>query len=303
MYSHFLAVTPAITLHYRDNGAASLPPLLLLHSLSDNTHVFDAIIAAGLDSRFRIIAPDMRGRGASSRPATDYGLEAHCRDIVALLNHLGIEQSFVAGHSFGGLLGLYFAAHYPQYVRGLTMIDAAAEMHPLTPMFVLLLGDRLGRWYPSQDAFIMNMRAMPFITYWDTDMRRAFLADTTSLPDGSVYVKTQKHHIMQSAVAVEAIPKRKWRELARRVQGPALVLSGAQAFLQGQHMVEHHKAVETAVLLPAGAHAQVRGNHVTMMFGDGAHDIADAIIERFVPSARFDLNAVPLFENDALVMA
>lgn len=281
LLSYHLPVSPAITVHYRDNSATGRLPLLLLHSLSDNTHVFDAIIAAGLNEHFRVIAPDLRGRGASSRPLSGYSLETHCADLIALLDRLGIEKVFLAGHSFGGLLGLYFAAHHPERVLGLTMIDAAVELHPLTPMFVLLLGDRLGRWYPSADAYIMNLRAMPFITYWDEDMRRSFLADTTLLPDGSVFVKTLKLHMSQCALAVEAVPKRGWREWALRVPGPALVLAAADPFLQGQHMVEADKALETAVLLPGGMLEYVPGNHVTMMFGAGAQHIGAHIIERF----------------------
>lgn len=223
----------------------------------------------------------MRGRGKSSRPNTGYSLKEHAEDLIALLDSLGLERVFVAGHSFGGLLGLYFAAHYPQRTLGLTMIDAAAELHPLTPLFVLLLSDRLGKWYSSQEAYLMSIRAMPFITYWDAAMEKVFLADISLQYDGSVYVRTQKLHIGQCAVAVEAVPKRAWREWALRVPGPALVLSARKPFLQGQHIVETPKALETAVLLPGGVHETVYGNHITMMFGSGAQEIAEKIIHRF----------------------
>lgn len=283
MLSSYLPVSPAVTIHYRDNTAGNLPSLLLLHSLSDNSHVFDAIISAGLDQRFRIIAPDMRGRGDSSRPATGYSLEDHSRDLLVLLDSLGIEKTYVAGHSFGGLLGLYFAAHYPERVSGLVMIDAAVELHPLTPMFVMLLADRLGKWYPSAEAYLLSMRAMPFMTYWDEDMQRAFLADTDMLKDGSVYVKTRKMHMTQCALAIQAVPKKSWRQWAMQVPGPSLVLCTRQPFLRGQHILLENKARETAILLPGGVYKKVSGNHITMMFGQGATEIAAGIQDHFLP--------------------
>jgi pimeloyl-ACP methyl ester carboxylesterase len=167
LISSYLRVSNTITLHYRDNQAASLPPLLLLHSLSDNTYAFDAIIAAGLSQNFRVIAPDLRGRGESSRPHSGYTLEDHCADIIAILDELGLERANIAGHSFGALLGLYFAAHYPERMLGLTMLDAAAELHPLTPMFLLAAGTRLGKWYLSEQAYISSVRAAPYFTFWD----------------------------------------------------------------------------------------------------------------------------------------
>jgi pimeloyl-ACP methyl ester carboxylesterase len=225
----------------------------------------------------------MRGRGSSSRPVTGYSLENHSADLIALLDSLGIEKTFVAGHSFGGLLGLYFAAHYPERVLGLTMIDAAVELHPMTPAFVLLLADRLGKWYPSREGYLTSLRLMPFTTYWDEDMERAFLADTFEQEEGSpLYVLTQKHHMAQCALAVASVPRRSWREWALKVPGPSLVVAARDPFIQGQHIVEMPKELETAVLMPRGAYEYARGNHVTMMFGPGAKDIAAHMIYQFL---------------------
>lgn len=282
LQSHFLSVSTDLSLHYRDSGQTGRPPLLLLHSLSDNTHAFDAVIAAGLENHFRIIVPDLRGRGRSSRPPTGYDLEDHCADLLALLDSLGIEKAFVAGHSFGGFLGLYFAAHYPQRVLGLTLIDAAVELHPLTPAFVVLLSDRLGKWYPARDVYLQSLRIAPYITYWDADMERAFLADTVLMAGDSLYVATQKYHMAQCALAVEAVSKRDWRRWAMQVPGPSLVIAATDPFLLGQHILQPQKALETAVLMPGGDCGRAKGNHITMLFGPGAKDIATHIINRFL---------------------
>lgn len=284
LISSYLQVSNSITLHYRDSKDAHLPPILLLHSLSDNTYAFDAIIAAGLSKSFRVIAPDMRGRGASSRPHTGYTLDDHCADIISILDELGLEQVNIAGHSFGALLALYFAAHHPGRVLGLTMLDAAAELHPLTALFLLVAGDRLGKWYWSEEAYINKVRAAPYMTMWDEHMRRTFLADTTELSDGSLMVKTQKLHIMQCSAAISAIPKKEWRRYASEFKGPSLLLSASAPFINSQHILPLQKAIETAVLLSKGAHEVVDGNHITMLFGSGAVQIAHQIQMRFCAS-------------------
>jgi pimeloyl-ACP methyl ester carboxylesterase len=270
LFSSYLQVSNSITLHYRDSQDASLPPILLLHSLSDNTYAFYAIIAAGLTDSFRVIAPDMRGRGASTRPNNGYTLEDHCSDIISLLDELGLEKVNIAGHSFGALLALYFAAHYPERVLGLTMLDAAAELHPLTPMFLLVAGERLGKWYWSEESYISKVRAAPYMTMWDEHMQKTFMADTMELGDGSLMVKTEKRHMAQCSVGIAAITTKEWRHYASEFKGPALLLSASAPFLNCQHIVPLQKAIETVVLLSKGIHGVVEGNHITMLFGEGA---------------------------------
>lgn len=280
--SHTFTSADGLQLLVRDSGPAEgKPTLLLLHSLSDNGRVFDAVIAAGLGNHFRLLMPDGRGRGKSVRPETGYTLDLHAEDMRALLDELGIERAIVAGHSFGAYLGLYFAAKYPQRTAGLAMIDAAAELNALTPMFVLVMADRLGRWYPSEEAYISSLRAAPFMTIWDERMCGSLLEDTHTLPDGSLYVLTQKHHMAQAAADIMLQSKQDWRKRALAYKGPALVLVAKEPFLMGHHICEAPKALETTVLLSGGVQQMVPGNHFTMLYGEGARAIADALVARF----------------------
>jgi pimeloyl-ACP methyl ester carboxylesterase len=284
MQEKSLQVSAEIDIYFRDNEASGKPALLMLHSLSDNGFAFDGIISAGLGSHFRIITPDLRGRGKSGRPATGYSLDDHSQDLIALLDSLGIKKVFLSGHSFGGLLALYFASHFRDRVLGLALIDAAAELNPLTPAFMTLMTDRLGKWYPSKESYLLKMRAAPFMRFWDENMERCFLADTEILTDDTLIVRTQKWHIAQCAVAVQAVSKKEWRTWAQRIQGPSLVLWAAEPFIGGEFIVPERKALETAVLLPEGESHTVPGNHLTMLFGEGAMSIATRIMERFTRS-------------------
>ncbi|RYZ26362.1 MAG: alpha/beta fold hydrolase, partial [Sphingobacteriales bacterium] len=122
--------TNNIDLHYIEHNPGSKHTLVLIHGLTANAHAFDGLIAHGLTKHFRLISPDLRGRGLSSKPAFRYTLEDHAQDILGLLDHLEIERALLGGHSYGGLLSVYLAANYPQRVEKLVILDAAAEMNP-----------------------------------------------------------------------------------------------------------------------------------------------------------------------------
>lgn len=152
MVSHFVTVN-GINMHYLDNGGDK-PEMLMLHSLTANAYVFQGLIANGLTDHFRLIIPDLRGRGQSGKALEDYSLETQAKDIIALLKHLEIEQVMVCGHSFGGLLGIYIAAHYPEIVSKLAILDVAAELNPLTSALISFSTSRLFTSYPGWDEYL-----------------------------------------------------------------------------------------------------------------------------------------------------
>ena len=84
------------------------PPIVLLHGLSANANAF-AAVGAALSPRSAVIAPDLRGRGRTDKPATGYTMADHAADIVGLLDTLGIERAVLGGHSFGGFLAIHHA--------------------------------------------------------------------------------------------------------------------------------------------------------------------------------------------------
>src|SRR5690348_6861509 len=94
-----------IRLHYLDYPVDG-PTVVLLHGLSANAQCF-SLLAQGLSPYFRVIVPDLRGRGLSDKPATGYTMNDHALDILGLMDTLGVPQVILAGHSFGGLLAIY----------------------------------------------------------------------------------------------------------------------------------------------------------------------------------------------------
>ena len=110
-----------LRMRYMDWGGDG-PPVLALHGLASSAHWYD-IVAPLLKDRYRIIAPDQRGHGQTTQAAAGYGWHSVASDAVGLLDVLGIERAILFGHSWGGNVAVSTAAHFPERVNGLVMID------------------------------------------------------------------------------------------------------------------------------------------------------------------------------------
>lgn len=102
-------------------------PLLLVHGYPQ-THVMWHKVAAGLAERFTVIAPDLRGYGASSKPPGDdehltYSKRAMARDLVEVMAALGFQRFNVAGHDRGARVTYRLALDHPERVRRVAVLD------------------------------------------------------------------------------------------------------------------------------------------------------------------------------------
>jgi haloacetate dehalogenase len=102
-------------------------PLVLLHGYPQ-THVIWQRVAPRLAEHFRLIIPDLRGYGASSKPATDdkhmpYSKRAMAVDIVEVMTAVGFERFDVAGHDRGGRVAYRLALDHPERVRRIAVLD------------------------------------------------------------------------------------------------------------------------------------------------------------------------------------
>lgn len=118
-YQYFAAEDGA-RLAYRDEGDGL--PVIALPGLTRDSHDFD-YMAHHLTS-IRLIRPDYRGRGKSDwTGATTYTVPQEARDVVALMDHLGVEKAAFIGTSRGGLIGMFMAATVKNRMLGLALND------------------------------------------------------------------------------------------------------------------------------------------------------------------------------------
>lgn len=107
--------------HYREWSHKGTP-LILLHGLSSQAHIFDRVAPLLADS-FRVLVLDQRGHGDSAKPDDGYDFANIAQDLAAFLDTLKIKRAVIAGHSWGGGVALYFAAYYLERTRALILID------------------------------------------------------------------------------------------------------------------------------------------------------------------------------------
>ncbi|MBB5912251.1 lipase [Nocardia transvalensis] len=111
-------------LHVHRYGPADGPLVLALHGLTGHGRRWEAL--ADQLPEVRIVAPDLRGHGRS--PALPpWTFEDVVEDVAGLLDG---APAVVAGHSFGGAVGIHLAQRYPELVRGLVLLDPAIGLHP-----------------------------------------------------------------------------------------------------------------------------------------------------------------------------
>lgn len=97
-------------------------PVVLIHGFPLNRQMWQPQLQPLADAGYRVIAPDLRGFGASEATETGYSMEGFADDVVALLDALGIERAVVGGMSMGGYVLMNMLERYPQRVSAACFI-------------------------------------------------------------------------------------------------------------------------------------------------------------------------------------
>ncbi|HTN10140.1 MAG TPA: 3-oxoadipate enol-lactonase [Acetobacteraceae bacterium] len=123
----FIRIAPEdgeLNVHVRIGGPPGAPVLVLLHSLGTTQGVWDAQ-AAALAGAFRVVRPDLRGHGLTETTPGPYSMAQLARDVLALLDALGVEQAHLGGISIGGMIAQSVASLAPERVQSLVLCDTA----------------------------------------------------------------------------------------------------------------------------------------------------------------------------------
>lgn len=117
---HDTLIVNGIRMHYVEQGKG--PAVVLLHGFPENWYAWRHQIPA-LAEQFRVIVPDLRGYGASQKPASGYDKKTMARDIRELMVCLGIERAAIIGHDRGARVGLRFAKDIPEMTTCFAALD------------------------------------------------------------------------------------------------------------------------------------------------------------------------------------
>ncbi|MGY3205042.1 alpha/beta fold hydrolase [Streptomyces sp. TE5632] len=153
------------------------PPVIALHGITANSLAFAAVAEALPDTDFH--APDLRGRAASAALPGPYGLTAHVRDILALLDHLGRQQAVLLGHSMGAFVAALAAARHPKRFPHVVLVDGGlgfpvptgADIDELLQAVIGPAMDRLSMTFEDREAYLEFFRAHPALApHWSPQL-------------------------------------------------------------------------------------------------------------------------------------
>ena len=220
-------------------------PIICVHGITANAFYFQAL-ADALASDHRVFAYDLRGRGDSDKPEQGYNIPIHAADLSELIDELGLERPVVIGHSLGALIALYFAAHYPEKLSKLVLIDAGTPLPWNTsderPTWLNLSFNRLGTPVASFQEYIQRLKATPHLgPYWNEYIDIYFEHDVRRGSDGSVVAKAYREAVLEDQLYLEEDnrPDQQWAH----VQVPTLFLRAGQASIsEGDQLVPEESA-------------------------------------------------------------
>lgn len=109
-----------INQHYREAGQG--PAMILLHGWPQTSYAWRKVMPA-LGAQYRVIAPDLRGMGDTDKPASGYDMRTIATDIRELAAALGLEQPYLVGTDWGGLVARRYALDWPGELDRIAIVD------------------------------------------------------------------------------------------------------------------------------------------------------------------------------------
>ncbi len=119
-----------LRIHYALSGMAGAPVVAFSNSLGTNFSMWDPQVSAA-EKKFQVLRYDTRGHGQSSVTPGPYSIEQLGRDVLTLLDALGIERVHFCGLSMGGMIGMWLGLNAPYRLAKLVLCNTAAKIGTL----------------------------------------------------------------------------------------------------------------------------------------------------------------------------
>ncbi len=214
--------------------------VLCLPGLTRNSRDFEAL-APHLAARYRVICPDLRGRGLSARDPQwrNYHPGIYLGDIERLMDVLQLQRVAVIGTSLGGLLAMLLGAALPQRVAGIVVNDIGPEAEPRGIERVRSYAGKLPPVRTWEEAIAqhrqVNGQAWPGLTEerWGVLTRRCYREDAAGLP-----VLDYDPKIGELLRSAGAAPADLWPVFAQLGALPMLVIRGGLSDILGRGTLE-----------------------------------------------------------------
>jgi pimeloyl-ACP methyl ester carboxylesterase len=241
--------------------------ILCIHGITANCRCWD-VVASALSPDYRVLAMDLRGRGRSDKPTSGYSVEHHCRDILALLDDLGLKRSVLMGHSLGAFISLAFAAHYPERVDRVILVDGGGDLSPeqWDKVFAAIKRplDRLGKIFPSADAYVDIMKQPPYIQPWSPALETYYRYEIVAVK-GGVSTNINPLHIAEES---DNVRKMAAASFYPKIGCKVLILRATEGLLAQDDILLPEPVVERMTReISRARYVDIRGvNHYGIIF-------------------------------------
>jgi len=241
--------------------------ILCIHGITANCRFWDCL-ASALAPHHRVIAMDLRGRGLSDKPPTGYSIEHHCKDVLSLIDDLGLKRPVLMGHSLGAFISLVFSAKYPQRVDRLILVDGGGKLTK-TQMAKVFAGikpslDRLGKTFPSFEYYISQMKQAPYLQPWNSYMETYFHYEVEKVK-GGLRSRVHPKHIEEEAKNLGKVDS---RQFYKKVTSPTLILRATKGMLADDDLLLPEDVAGRMVRqIPKAKRVDLEGtNHYSILF-------------------------------------
>lgn len=204
-------LSTGVSIQCIEQGARSAPPLLLLHGYTDSWFSFSRVLE-DLARDWRVIVPDQRGHGNSSRPATGYAVDDFANDVLELMDALQLPTATVAGHSMGSFVARRAAVMAAHRISRLVLIGTGTTARNAATLSLLNNVQHLSD--PVDTGFIREFQAGAIYASVPPEFFKGVVAESRKLPAR-----------LWREVLEELLDARVEEDLAR-IECPALVIGG-----------------------------------------------------------------------------
>lgn len=247
-------------IHYRLDGEPDLPVLVLSNSLGTDLSMWDLQMPT-LTQHFRVLRYDTRGHGASEVTPGPYSIEQLARDVVDLLDGLGIERAYFCGVSMGGMIGMWLATHVPQRLEKVALCNTAAFIGPPELWDSRIASVRQGGMDAIAAGVLARWFRAPFLERAPREVEQVRKTLLATSPEGYI-------------AACAAVRDMDYRDTVGRINIPTMVIAGSEdlatpacdgQFLAEQILGARYIELEAAHLSNIEAAAQFTAELVKFM--------------------------------------
>lgn len=175
-------LTPEI--HYQVFGVEHAETIVLIHGLDSAGVTFNPIVKE-LAKKYRVLTYDQRGHGKTPARGTDYSLSVLAKDLLGLVDSLGIQKFHLLGHSYGARTAARFVLNYPDRIKSYIIEDMDLNLRK-RPSFATTLPEyeqlaQIPRKFASKEEFFQALSP-----YYEDETESLYRRRTVRHDNGSV---------------------------------------------------------------------------------------------------------------------